>query len=261
MPAGSWIAGASLLAGGLGAAASESAASTQAGAAEQAQQISENEFNTITAQENPYNQAGYGSLSQLNYLLGVTARPVLRALKEPKAAPVYPPRHRARRVAMAVSCSPSMSVISNSFARLQLPVAAGPAGRSQFRCRGTRLFVRGGAEGLDQLQPRSREYLIQLGFQPVSDAAKQYFQPALWHCASSVRTPRRIRVSRELRSPVRRDRRPLQQAVTTQPARSGLQRARRQFEFSCPVAGVRWWQPGGQPGCCSVRGGRVSAAE
>lgn len=60
------IAGSAIQAGAAGQAASE-----QAGAAENAQQIAENEFNTITSQESPYMQAGYGAQSQLNYLLGV----------------------------------------------------------------------------------------------------------------------------------------------------------------------------------------------
>jgi hypothetical protein len=51
--------------------AATSAANTQAGAAENAQQISQNEFNTITGQEQPFMQAGYGALSALNYGLGV----------------------------------------------------------------------------------------------------------------------------------------------------------------------------------------------
>jgi hypothetical protein len=70
MPAG-WVAGAgSILGGILGAGASESAASQQAAAAENAQNISEREFNTITGQESPFMESGYGSLGQLNYLLG-----------------------------------------------------------------------------------------------------------------------------------------------------------------------------------------------
>lgn len=70
----SWVAvavgGASLLSGVIGAGASESAASQQAAAAENAQNISEREFNTITGQESPFIESGYGSLGQINYLLG-----------------------------------------------------------------------------------------------------------------------------------------------------------------------------------------------
>jgi len=51
--------------------AATSAANTQAGAAENAQQISQNEFNTITGQEQPFMQGGYGALSALNYGLGI----------------------------------------------------------------------------------------------------------------------------------------------------------------------------------------------
>lgn len=74
MPVG-WVAAAGAVAGIAGSAiqanAAGQAASEQAGAAENAQQIAENEFNTITSQESPYMQAGYGAQSQLNYLLGI----------------------------------------------------------------------------------------------------------------------------------------------------------------------------------------------
>jgi hypothetical protein len=55
----------------IGAYGASSAAGQQASASENAQQISENEFNTITQQEQPYIQSGYGAQSQLNYLLGI----------------------------------------------------------------------------------------------------------------------------------------------------------------------------------------------
>lgn len=64
------VAGAGLVSGAIGAGASSSAASQQADAARNAQQISQNEFTTITGQEAPFMQAGYGAQSQLNYLLG-----------------------------------------------------------------------------------------------------------------------------------------------------------------------------------------------
>ncbi len=70
----SWVAvaggAASLLGGILGSSASEDAARQQAEAALNAQRISQQEFNTITQQESPFMQTGYGALSQLNYLLG-----------------------------------------------------------------------------------------------------------------------------------------------------------------------------------------------
>lgn len=70
-----WVAGA-LVVGGvassvIGSNAAQSAANTQAGAAENAQQISQNEFNTITGQEQPFMQGGYGALSALNFGLGI----------------------------------------------------------------------------------------------------------------------------------------------------------------------------------------------
>lgn len=71
----SWIAavgiGGSLISGLIGAGASEDAASQQAAAALNAQNISEREFNTITGQESPFMQSGYGAQGQLNYLLGI----------------------------------------------------------------------------------------------------------------------------------------------------------------------------------------------
>lgn len=70
----SWVAvavgGASLLGGILGSNASESAAKQQEAAALNAQNISKQEFNTITGQQQPFIQSGYGALSQLNYLTG-----------------------------------------------------------------------------------------------------------------------------------------------------------------------------------------------
>jgi len=61
--------GGSLISG----SAAESAANTQAGAAENAQQISANEFNTITGQEQPFMNAGYGALGALNQGMGIGA--------------------------------------------------------------------------------------------------------------------------------------------------------------------------------------------
>jgi len=70
-----WVAGAAVVGGiassAIGSSAAQSAASQQAGAARNAQDISQNEFNTITQQENPFVQSGYGSQEQLNYLLGI----------------------------------------------------------------------------------------------------------------------------------------------------------------------------------------------
>lgn len=55
----------------IGAMGSQSAASTQAGGAQAAAQVSQNEFNTITGQEQPFMSGGYGALNQLDYLLGI----------------------------------------------------------------------------------------------------------------------------------------------------------------------------------------------
>ncbi|MDE3023838.1 MAG: hypothetical protein KGI54_18635 [Pseudomonadota bacterium] len=65
------IAGATLGASVLGAGAAQSAANTQAGAQEQAAQIQAQMFNTITGQEQPFMQAGYGATTALNQLLGL----------------------------------------------------------------------------------------------------------------------------------------------------------------------------------------------
>jgi len=73
----SWVAvaggAASLIGGLIGSDASQEAAAQQAAAANRALDISSNEFNTITGQESPFLQSGYGALGQLNYLLGIGA--------------------------------------------------------------------------------------------------------------------------------------------------------------------------------------------
>lgn len=65
------VGGASLIGGLIGSDASQKAAAQQAAAANRALDISEGEFNTITGQESPFLQSGYGAQSQLNYLLGL----------------------------------------------------------------------------------------------------------------------------------------------------------------------------------------------
>src|ERR1700678_3873976 len=72
MPWGAAALAAGTLAGSaISAGGAEAGASEQAGAAENAQAISQNEFNTINQQEQPFLGAGYGALSQLNYLSGI----------------------------------------------------------------------------------------------------------------------------------------------------------------------------------------------
>jgi hypothetical protein len=58
----------------ISASGAQSAAQTQAGAAENAAQVSQNEFNTITGQEQPFMNAGYGALNQLDYLMGIPSQ-------------------------------------------------------------------------------------------------------------------------------------------------------------------------------------------
>ena len=65
------VGGGALLGGIVASKGSKDAASTQANAANTAAQVSQNEFNTITAQEQPFMNAGYGAQSQLNYLMGI----------------------------------------------------------------------------------------------------------------------------------------------------------------------------------------------
>ena len=67
------VVGGAVLGGAISASGAESAASTQAQSAANAQQISQNEFNTITQQEQPFMNAGYGALSTLNSDLGIGA--------------------------------------------------------------------------------------------------------------------------------------------------------------------------------------------
>ena len=65
------VGGGALVGGVISAEGAKSAANTQADAARNAQGIQQQEFNTITGQEQPYLQSGYGALGQLNYLEGI----------------------------------------------------------------------------------------------------------------------------------------------------------------------------------------------
>jgi hypothetical protein len=64
----------SLLSGILGSNAASSAASDQANAAQHAADIGYNEFQTITQQQQPFMQSGYGALNSLDYLLGIQSQ-------------------------------------------------------------------------------------------------------------------------------------------------------------------------------------------
>ena len=76
MPLG-WIAGAAVVGAGISAAGSIIGSGEQAGAAENAQNISQNEFNTIQRQNQPFINSGYDALSQLNYLTGLGSDPTV----------------------------------------------------------------------------------------------------------------------------------------------------------------------------------------
>lgn len=65
------IGGAALVGGLVSANASKSAASQQAAGIQSGQQLTQQEFNTITAQEQPYVSSGYGAMNQLDYLMGI----------------------------------------------------------------------------------------------------------------------------------------------------------------------------------------------
>jgi hypothetical protein len=71
-----WVAAAGAVAGIGGAliqgSAARSAANTQAGAAEQAQQIQQGEFNTVLGNEAPFLQQGTGAVNKLSDLLGTS---------------------------------------------------------------------------------------------------------------------------------------------------------------------------------------------
>ncbi|MDE2098332.1 MAG: tail fiber domain-containing protein [Patescibacteria group bacterium] len=64
------IAGASLVGGLISSQGAQNAAQSQAQASQNAMNMSLGEFNTITQQEQPFMQAGYGAMNQLNYLTG-----------------------------------------------------------------------------------------------------------------------------------------------------------------------------------------------
>lgn len=65
------VAGGAVASGVIGAVGAESAASTQAAAQEQAAQIQQNEFNTVTQQEQPFISAGQNATNSLQELLGL----------------------------------------------------------------------------------------------------------------------------------------------------------------------------------------------
>jgi hypothetical protein len=68
-----WVATAVIGGAAIGAIGSNMAAGKQAGAQEQAAQTQAQMFNTITQQEQPFIQGGYGAESTLNQLLGTSA--------------------------------------------------------------------------------------------------------------------------------------------------------------------------------------------
>ena len=55
----------------VGAMGSSSAASQQQSGIQSGQQLTQQQFNTITAQEQPYVSSGYGAMNQLDYLMGI----------------------------------------------------------------------------------------------------------------------------------------------------------------------------------------------
>lgn len=109
----SWITvavvGGSLINGLIQGSAAQNAASEQAGAAENAQNISLQEFNTITGQEQPYMQSGYGALSSLDYLLGITPQTASGAPVN-KGITVQPPGQQGQSGNGPLNPSPSMHV-------------------------------------------------------------------------------------------------------------------------------------------------------
>jgi hypothetical protein len=66
------IGGGAIVGGLISSQGAKSAASTQAQASENAANIGKQEFDTITGQETPYMQSGYGAINNLDWLLGIT---------------------------------------------------------------------------------------------------------------------------------------------------------------------------------------------
>lgn len=77
----------SLIGGALSGAGAQSAGQEQAQAAEQALQLQQQEFNTITQQESPFIGQGYGAGSALDYLLGIQSGKVPAAQTAQGAQP------------------------------------------------------------------------------------------------------------------------------------------------------------------------------
>lgn len=65
------VAGGAIVGGVITSQGAKSAANTQADAAMNAAQLTQNQWQTINQQEQPFMQGGYGALNQLNYLLGI----------------------------------------------------------------------------------------------------------------------------------------------------------------------------------------------
>ena len=77
----------------VGAGASYLGSKKQADAATNAANISQNQFGVTNAQQQPYIQSGYGALSRLNTLLGLSPNPNAQYSKDavlPPQTPLYP---------------------------------------------------------------------------------------------------------------------------------------------------------------------------
>ena len=66
------VAGGAIVGGVVAGQGAKSAASTQASAANNAAQLTQDQYNQTKASEQPFVNSGYGAQSQLNYLLGIT---------------------------------------------------------------------------------------------------------------------------------------------------------------------------------------------
>lgn len=85
-----WVAVAIGGAAVIGGAASYLGSKKQADAAGKAADISQNQFSVTNAQQQPYIQSGYGALSKLNTLMGLSPNPNAQFTRDAPVSPQTP---------------------------------------------------------------------------------------------------------------------------------------------------------------------------
>lgn len=119
-----WVAvavgGAAVVGSVVGGVSASKAAGQQANASNNAAQLQQKQFNTITQQETPYMQGGYGALGNLEYLLGISPQTDTQAtLSAPTAStPAASVPGTTSPVAGSWGASPGMPTINRGMSPL-----------------------------------------------------------------------------------------------------------------------------------------------